>query len=517
MRGIGQIFRPAAIAAAIVLCVAASHDATSRAAAAEPACSGLTAAGLFADTTVTSARMVEANVGLPAFCEVTATIRPVPGSNIGVVYRLPENWNGKMLGIGGGGFSGNVTLLGAGPGLGKGFAVAETDTGHPGTGNNDGSFMIESPGHINRVTLADFGYRSVHEMTVIGKAVIAHYYSQAPSKAYFQGCSTGGRQGFTEVQRFPDDYDGVVSGAPVYDLRVQTSALFRLQFFQLNPASKLTPAQVELVNRAALNACDLDDGVKDGIIADPSTCKWDPAELGCKGADAPTCLTDRQLQAVRRSYAGITTQDGRVAAFPLPRGGELQWTPRSIGGTPDNPLGTNFALGVSYLMDVLYADPNHPWQAMTPDQALGAIAQSDTAPLVQATDPDASAFFKRGGKWIMWHGVYDPGPSPIGTLAYYHAMLAASAAKLGVSQAALNDDVRVFLAPGVYHCGGGPGPDRFDMISAIDGWVADGKPPARIIATKTGAAISRPLCVYPAAAHYTGTGDIDRAENYVCK
>jgi feruloyl esterase len=320
------------------------------------------------------------------------------------------------------------------------------------------------------------------------------------------------------VQRYPDDYDGVVSGAPVYDLRVQTSALFRLQFFQRDPASKLTPAEVALVNKAALAACDLNDGVKDGIIANPPTCKWDPVQLACTPSSAPgTCLTERQVAAVRRSYAGISTRDGRVAAWPLPRGGELQWTLRSIGGTPDNPIGTNFPLGVVYLLDVLFADPGRAWDSITPDQALGYVQQSEAAPLVQATDPDVAPFFKHGGKWIIWHGEYDPGPSPLGTLEYYHAMLKATAAKLGVNPAALDDDVRVFLAPGVYHCGGGPGPDRFDMVAALDDWVAAGRAPASIIATKLGSPISRPLCVYPAAAHYAGTGDIDRAENYACK
>ncbi len=174
-------------------------------------------------------------------------------------------------------------------------------------------------------------------------------------------------------------------------------------------------------------------------------------------------------------------------------------------------------LGVVYLMNLLFANPAHSWEDMTPDQALGYIAQSQVSPIMQATNPDVAPFFKHGGKWIVWHGEYDPGPSPYGTLEYYNAMLKATAAKLGVAPASLNDDVRVFLAPGVYHCGGGPGPDRFDMVSAIDDWVAAGRAPSSILATKLGSTISRPLCVYPATARYAGSGDIDRAENYVCK
>jgi feruloyl esterase len=518
---IGSLLRAAAIALLVCFCAFAPRAATQRAAAAEPACSGLETAGLVANTIVTSARTVAADAApnIPAYCEVVATIRPVPGSNIGVVYRLPDDWNGKLLGIGGGGFAGDVTLAGAAQGLIRGYAVIETDTGHSSTNPTDGSFMIDAPGKINRVTLTDFGFRAVHEMTLAGKAIVAHYYGHGPSKSYFEGCSTGGRQGFTEVQRFPDDYDGVISGAPLYDLRAQTSALFRIQFFQKDPASKITPAQVQTINADVLRACDLNDGVRDGVIEDPANCKWDPAAIACKGGnDAGTgCLTARQVMAVRRSYNGIATQDGRVAAFPLPRGGELQWTPFSIGGTPTNPFGLNFPLGVQYFMDVIYANPNQAWDSITPEQALGAIGQSDTAPLVTANNPDVSAFFKRGGKWIMWHGLYDPAPSPQATLEYYHAALAASAKKMGVSEAALASDVRVFLAPGVYHCGGGPGPDQFDLLSALDDWAAGGKPPARILATKTASPLSRPLCVYPAQARFTGSGDSNRAENFICK
>ncbi len=314
----GTILRSAAIAATMLVFVAAPRGAANRAGAAESACGALAAPGLIANTVVASTRMVDADAaqGLPGYCEVTAAIHPVPGSNIGVVYRLPDNWNGKMLGIGGGGNAGNVTLAGAASGLVKGYAVIETDAGHPSAVSIDASFMLSGPGKLNQVAIEDFGFRAIHEMTVAGKAVVAHYYSKGPSRSYFAGCSTGGRQGFTEVQRYPDDYDGVVSGAPVYDLRVQTSALFRLQFFQHDPASKLTPAEVAMVNKAALAACDLNDGVKDGIIANPGTCKWDPAVLACTAASAQgACLNDRQVQAVRRSYAGISTRDGRVAAW----------------------------------------------------------------------------------------------------------------------------------------------------------------------------------------------------------
>jgi feruloyl esterase len=471
------------------------------------------------NTTVESATMVNADGDkkLPAFCEVKVLIQPVPQSHIQAVYRMPENWNGKFLGVGGGGFAGDMTLATAAAGLSKGYAVAGTDTGHPTTNSTDGSFMIDGPGHVDPVQLADFGYRAVHLMTTVGKLMVREYYGKNTSRAYFQGCSTGGRQGFAEVQRFPEDYDGVISGAPVYDFRVQTSGIFRLQAFHQKSESLITVQQLEAVHRAVLDACDASDGVRDGIVADPLACKWDPSELACKAGDSKaTCLTPEQVDAIRRSYDGVKSTDGQVAAWPLMRGGELAWQARSLGGTADNPLGQNYALTVRYLMTFVYGNPDHPWKTMTPDEIVRDVDASPVLKPFQVNDPDASAFIKRGGKWLIWHGLQDPGPSPLGTLEYFEAAKAATAKALD-GNSDLDGKMRFFLAPGVYHCRGGPGPDQFDMLTSIDNWVEKGEAPDRIIATKTGSNLSRPLCPFPKAARYSGSGDTDAAASFVCR
>jgi feruloyl esterase len=472
------------------------------------------------NTTIESATMVEADgeKKLPAFCEVRALIQPVPQSHIQVVYRLPDDWNGKFLGVGGGGFAGDITLATAAAGLSKGYAVAGTDTGHPTTSSTDGSFMIDRPGHVDPVQLADFGYRAIHLMTTVGKAVVSEYYGRGTSRAYFQGCSTGGRQGFTEVQRFPEDYDGVISGAPVYDMRVQTSGIFRLQAFHQRPGSLITTQQLEAVHRAVLDACDASDGARDGIISDPLACGWDPSALTCKAGDSSaTCLTPEQVEAVRRSYDGAKSANGQVAAWPLMRGGELAWQARSLGGTADNPLGQNYSLSVRYLMTFVYGDVDHPWKATTADEIVQDVEASPVVKQFQATNPDVSAFFKRGGKWLIWHGLQDPGPSPLGTLEYFEAVKVATEKTLHDGNFDLDQHMRFFLAPGVFHCRGGPGPDQFDMLASIDNWVEQGAAPDRIIATKANSNLSRPLCPFPKTARYIGTGDIDAAASFACR
>jgi feruloyl esterase len=485
----------------------------------DAACAALKNQDSVPDLTIVSTKMITADPKqqLPSFCEVIAEIRPTAGSNIGVVLRLPEDWNGKFLGIGGGGFSGNVTLAGATPGLSKGYAVAGTDTGHPSSSITDGSFMVDKPGHVNPVQLADFGYRAIHLMTTDGKALVAKYYGRQQARAYFEGCSTGGRQGFSEVQRFPDDYDGVISGAPVYDLRVQTSGVFRLQAFRKDSDSLITYQQLDQIHAAVNEACDKADGVRDGIISDPLSCKWDPAALACRpGEEGPTCLTVKQVAAVRQSYDGTKSSTGEIAAWPLMRGSELAWGPRSIGGTPDNPLGQNYSLSVRYLMTFLYGDADHPWKTATADQITSDLNASPVAKAFQANNPDASSFIKRGGKWLMWHGLQDPGPSPVGTIEYFQAARKVTSQALSVSESDLGDKMRLFLAPGVYHCRGGPGPDQFDMLSAIDAWVDQGKAPASIVATKANSDLSRPLCPYPTAARYNGEGDTKSAQSFSC-
>jgi feruloyl esterase len=308
------------------------------------------------------------------------------------------------------------------------------------------------------------------------------------------------------VQRYPDDYDGVIAGAPVYTPLVYSNAILRVQAFHARPESNLLPAQVPLIHDAVLAACDAKDGVRDGILADPRACTWDPGELACKGTPSASCLTPPQVDTVRRVYSGVKTKDGQFAAMPLMRGGESDWVTRMIG-TPAQPLGLNSMLGAPFMAYIVKHDPAYDIMTFDPDRDMAAL-RSGIATEVHQQNPDISAFVRRGGKLLLWHGFNDPGPSPLSTVEYFEAV------KKTVPAAA--DNMRLFLAPGVLHCGGGAGPDRFDALTALEQWVEQGKAPASMIATKANSPLSRPLCPYPQVAKYKGSGDPNDAGNFQC-
>jgi feruloyl esterase len=468
----------------------------------------------FTSTTIDSAMAIAADAArnLPAYCEVHATIAPVEGSHIRAVYRLPADWNGKMLGIGGGGFAGNVGLEAAAPGLARGYAVIQNDLGHPSPSALDPSFALDADGRPNIPGIVDFGHRATHLATSVGKEVVMRAYGRAPAHAYWQGCSTGGRQGLAEVQRYPNDYDGVIAGAPVYTPLVYSNAILRVQAFHGKPESNLSPAQVPLIRNAVLAACDTMDGVADGIITDPRRCTWDPVELQC-GASASAsaasgnCLTPAQVETVRRVYAGVRTRDGKFAATPLMRGGESDWARRMIGDA-NMPLGLNALLGAPFVSFIVKRDPAYDLLSFDPERDMAALDGGIAAAEVHQQNADISPFVNRGGKLLLWHGFNDPGPSPLSTIEYFESVLA--------TVPAAQDNVRLFLAPGVLHCAGGAGPDRFDALTAIENWVETGTPPASMIATKADSPVSRPLCPYPALPHYKGTGDPNDATSFEC-
>ena len=482
--------------------VATPGTALAKAKAPSGDCAAMATPGRFAQTKVTSAKWIAADSakGVPAYCEVTAVVSPVPTSKIGVVYRLPAGWNGKMLGLGGGGWAGNVRIEGALPGLKRGYATAQTDGGHESTSPWDTAWTS------NPESISDFSYRAIHLMTSTGKTVVKSYYGKGQSEAYYQGCSTGGRQGLMEVQRFPNDYDGVIAGAPVYNLLVQTSAVIRNQIFGA-PGAGFTADQFKMVKDAVLKACDAKDGLVDGLINDPRACSWDPAEIQCK-ASAPgaQCLSEAQVTALRAAYSGVQEIDGRQAAWPLARGGEPGWSRfiQTSAGAQDATNGGGFG----GLRGPLLGDPNFDMSKFDHTVHLATVRSSAFARAYEANDPAIGAFASHG-KLLMWHGWSDPGPSPIGTITYYRNVTGA------VPQAQSN--VRLFMAPGVYHCGGGPGPDQIDLLTALDRWVKTGKAPETLLATKADSKMSRPLCAYPKVAHYKGAGDPDVAENSECR
>ena len=467
------------------------------------ACAALTGATLTNGGKIASAVSVAADAakGTPAYCEATGTLAPVAGSTIGVVFRLPAAWNGKMLGIGGGGWAGNLRLEAAMEGLNHGYATAQTDGGHGSVSPWDTTWAS------NPESITDFSYRAVHLTSVVGKEVVAAYYGKPQQKAYFQGCSTGGRMGLMEVQRFPDDYDAVISGAPVYNLLVQTSAVVRNNIFA-QAGQGFTPAQLSLVNQAVLKSCDAKDGLEDGLIADPRACAWDPAEIRCKAGAAPgdQCLGEGQVAALRQLYGGVNLISGPVAAWPLAKGGEPGWSMfiQTSGAGKDATNGG----GLGGLRGPILGDPDFDMAKFNPDTDIARVRTSAFAHGYEANDPAIGAFLAHGGKLLIWHGWSDPGPSPYGTISYYK--------QVAGSEPKAADGVRLFMAPGVYHCGGGPGPDQIDTLTALDQWVKTGVAPESLLATKKNAKISRPLCAFPKKAAYKGSGDPDDAANFTC-
>jgi feruloyl esterase len=437
---------------------------------------------------------------MPAFCEVKATLSPVEGSNIGVVFRLPANWNGKMLGLGGGGWAGNVSLFGAGEGLRAGYATAQTDGGHPGTDVWDNSWAP------NPEAATDFQHRAVHETAVAGKQVIDAFYERPEDRAYFQGCSTGGRMALMEAQRYPDDYEAIISHAPVYSLQVQSSSVLRNNAFN-QPGAAFSQADLELVHGAVLKQCDKDDGLEDGLVSLPRGCGFAPASLQCTGAKDATCLSETQVATLETMYEGVRAPDNTFAQLPLSKGGEDMWSMFIDTGGTGNDV-TNGG-GMVTLKDVLFGpDSDVDYKKLTPAQVVEARA-SAFAKAYEAIDPNLSAFFDRGGKLLMWHGESDGGPSPVATIDYFGLMQQAN------SEAAASS-ARLFLSPGVGHCSGGPGADVTNSLNVLDEWVSSGAAPETIIATKRDNSLTRKLCAYPQTAQYGGEGDPNDPANWQC-
>jgi feruloyl esterase len=484
-------------------------------------CEQLASKTIAPNATIESATRQPASAELhrPAFCEVTAIAKPVAGSSIRVVVRLPEDWNGKILGSGGGGWAGNTQLggppgapPGATPGLIAGYAVAQTNGGH------DVSNVWDTSWSVNPEAVTDFSYRAIHVMTDVAKAVVASYYGKPHKRAYFEGCSTGGRQALMEVQRYPQDYDGVISGAPVYTLTVQTMSVVRNQTFG-RIGTPLTEAQISKLNKAMLAACDGRDGLVDGVITDPRSCELDPAVLQC-GASGDqgeeNCLTPKQVRTLRTIYAGVKNAAGETVSYPLSRGSEGSWT-RFISAaklpTADDYNSGTAGAGLGGLRPLLFGDPNFNLATFNIDKDYRAVRDSAFAAGYEAKNPDISPFINGGGKLLLWHGMLDPGPSALATIEYFAQVQKTTGPKVK----ALDDNARMFMLPGVYHCRGGPGADEFDAVAAMDNWVEHGQAPTNIVVSRQDGAFTRPLCQYPALPRYKSKGDPSSADSFSCK
>lgn len=465
------------------------------------------------DTTITRAEISGKGSGaqgfdsLPAFCRISATIAPTSDSDIKVEIWLPiSGWNGKYQAVGNGGFGGNFNGSAMSAALGQGYATSATDTGHAG---GSGSFAL---GHPEKVI--DFAYRSEHEMVLKSKAVIEAFYGTPARYSYWNGCSTGGKQGLTEAQRYPGDFDGIIAGAPAnYVTHLEAWSIWVNNAVHKTPDSFIPEAKYQVLHDAVMNACDALDGVKDGVLEDPRRCHFDPKVLLCKHGDTPTCLTAPQVEAVKMLYSPAINPRSKKEIFPpLEPGSELRWNttiaPGGLAGS--KPMG----VAVDAFRYILFNDPN--WDPMKLDLDKDvALADKIDSHTNNAIDPNLKPFFSHNGKLLMYHGWTDQLIAPQNSIHYYNSV----AKELG-GASKISDSMRLFMAPGMNHCRDGDGPNSFDAVTLMEQWVEQGKAPEKMIAshsTKDVVDRTRPLCPYPQVAKYNGSGSTDDAANFSCK
>jgi feruloyl esterase len=445
---------------------------------------------------------------LPAFCRVEATARPTSDSEIKFEVWIPpaEAWNGKLEGVGNGGYSGAIGYSAMATGLRRGYAVVSTDTGHAG---DDMKF-----GQAHPEKLLDWAYRSVHVMTDAAKLIVRDAQGRFADRAYFVGCSSGGHQALTEAQRYPEDYDGIVAGDPAHN-RIRQTFAFLYSWVATHTADgkPIVPLnKLQLLTKSVVEACDSLDGLKDGVIDDPRRCHFDPAKLACKNGDEATCLTAPQVEAVRKMYDGLKNpRTGEQIFTGWPRGSEgfgdsaiQSW--RQYVMDPAEPM------RVGFFRYFLFHDPNWDYRTVDYDRDLAYAEQK--LPFMASVEKDLAPFKKHGGKLVMYTGWADPVVPPQDTVAYYDAVVKANG---GLDKT--REFYRFFLAPGMGHCGGGPGPNQFDALGALEQWVEKGVAPEKITAAhSTNGKIdrTRPLCMYPQVARYKGTGGSDDAANFTC-
>jgi feruloyl esterase len=465
---------------------------------------------------------------LPAFCRVVALSTPTADSNIRIEVWLPlAGWNGKFMGLGNGGFAGSIGYQGLAIAVLSGFAGGGTDTGHTG-GAADSGWAL---GHPEKVI--DFGWRGVHAMTELSKTVVQSLYSGAPQHSYFTGCSDGGREALMEAQRFPGDYDGILAGAPGYNWTSLFSRFAQIAAeLQSSPEKYLPASKVPALNQAVLAACHANE--PGAFLADPRACHFSPDTLVCKGAESDACLTTAQAGSLKALYANSHLKEGSLVYHGLLPGGELGgngWPVWISGVKPGASAAALLSEG--YFRNLVYANPSWELKSFDLDRDLKA-AQENTAAALDAVNPDLRPFKARGGKLILYQGWNDPASSPLATIDYYNSV------EHAIGREETEQFVRLFLVPGMQHCYRGPGPAEFgqfapafsaspdaaahNITTALEQWVEKGTAPEQVIArgnTETTAAgkgdsFSQPICAYPKAAEYKGSGDRKDAASYIC-
>jgi feruloyl esterase len=443
---------------------------------------------------------------LPAFCRVVGVVQPAIHFEVWLPPAAGEKkWNGKFNGVGNGGMAGFIAYDALIESLARGYATASTDTGHTEKMGDD-SWALGHPELI-----VDFASRGIHMTARAAKKIIQAYYHQVPQYSYFTGCSGGGGQALSEAQRYPADYDGIVAGAPAsFPTHMWPGELYAAWVTHRDAASFVPNEKLSVIANAALEACDARDGVKDGVLVDPRQCHFDPAKIQCTGADGPNCLTPAQADSVKKIYEGLKD----------PSTGKSFWYGYEISSEPGWPghINSPFGAPLSYFKYMALQNPDWDWKPFSfADPKNFAVAEEASrrlSPILDSTNPDLTAFKKLGGKLIMYHGWIDQNISPRNSIQYFENVRET----MGGEKETL-DFVRLFLAPGMGHCGGGPGPNTLDALSALEQWVEKAKAPDSIIATHSTAGKvdrARPLCPYPQVAKYKGTGSTDDAANFIC-
>lgn len=458
------------------------------------------------DVRVTAAAPATSPVPL---CKLDGVI----GKEINFTVWLPDTWNGKFVMGGQGGFAGRVESQALGlNALQRGYAVAGTDTGHTApAGATDGAWAM---GDLERIV--NYAHAAIHRVTMTSKAVLQSRYGKAPERTYFAGCSNGGREALMAAQRYPDDFDGIIAGAPAIDFQGITAA-FATVTQKMYPDPKkldepvLGKASRDLVSKSVLEKCDDQDGLKDGVLGDPRQCKFDVKTIACKGKKTDSCLSAPEVAAVEAIINGPSVK-GKPFHVGFPYGGEYgdggwgSWLAGRKDGAGAGRPSLAYGFSTDFMRYFVKQDPtwNHTQLNLAELPEDMKAVQATLSP----TNPDLSAYRNSGGKLLMYHGWSDSALSPLMSLDYLD--------KVYAHDATAKNDVRLFMLPGVMHCQGGPGPDRIDYLDALDKWVSDGAAPEELTAGFGGGG-ARKVCAWPKQAVYKGAGDGKSPDQFECK
>lgn len=490
-------------------------------------CASLTSLAL-KDTTITSASIVPASGQIPEYCKVLGKIHNLPRSTIQFEVSLPTTkWNGKYFVAGGGGYNGVIPRLAQA--LAEGYAAAGSDTGHEAKDTNWAWNNLDAQNN--------YAYLATHVVTLIGKQILRAFYNQPERRSYFVGCSNGGKMALAEIQRYPDDFDAAIAGDPVID-RTRLMMQYAWNALALAPAP-IPPAKIPVIEKASMKACRVSGEAINGLLMTPGRCAFDPKTIVCPSGDGPNCLTAGQAKALQKILSGPVDPSGKSLHPGFVPGHEDDYRAFLTGtGTDAARPASTWNLADIFMREFVFGPEFDMVKQFHFDESLAALV-----PLAAAqdnADPDLSRFKAHGGKLILYHGWADHSITPLRTIEYYEEVIETMGKERAEEQGqpnayAVMDFARLFMVPGMHHCGNGPGPDVFgganqglppqldaqhDIVMALDHWVEDGVAPEKIIASHlTNGTVDRTLalCPYPQAPVFNGSGDANMAENYHCE